>query len=108
MVCCGVNDVVRQNEGDEGVERGSEGTNDGEGGVEDDGGVGVGRGGGGDLGVGGSVGGIDGVDEETWIKNEAVGKASGWKLTWAAVLLYTVRVLACSPVKHQQGMLSCH
>lgn len=93
---------IGQNEGDEGVERGSAAINDGEGGAED-GGVEVGRGGGSDVGVGGRVDGIDNVDEEMWIKDEAVGKDSGWKLTWAAVLLYTVRVLACSPVKHQQG-----
>ena len=53
---------VGQNEGDEGVEKGSEAINDGEGGVEGDG-VGVGRRDGGDVGVGGSVDGIDGVDQ---------------------------------------------
>ena len=97
---------VGQNEGDEGVERGSEAINDGDGGVES-GGVGVGGRGGGDVRGGGRVDGIDGVDEATWIKDEADGKASSWRLTWAAVLLYTLRVLTCSPVKHQQGMSRC-
>ena len=63
---------VGQDESDEGVERGSEAINDGEGGIG--GGVGVGRRDGGDVRVGGSAGGIDRVDEAMWIKGEADGQ----------------------------------
>ena len=60
------------------------------------------------VGVEGGVDGIDGVDEAMWITGEADGKASSWGLTRSAGMLFTLRVLACSPVKHQQGMLRCH
>ena len=113
---CSVAVAVRKGEGGERGEGGDGANNDEEGGwgseVGDVGAVGsdvrvVGCEGG-EVGIGGSDGVREGAVEAREVRVAAAGNTSGWRCTRGAGMAFTVRVLACSPVQHQQGMSEYH